>query len=139
MKNKFEALKAFQSWPREWQELCAEYWAESGASVPVALQEPSKPALPAIGDPFPFDGPKIGFGCIDQGEMKLEATLEPRGRTEYTLREIDFLESLIHGGFKATAAIKRFCERFGDLHPHASINTQYYKRRRVLIERGEFK
>ena len=39
MKNKFEALKAFQSWPREWQELCAEYWAEGDASVPVALQE----------------------------------------------------------------------------------------------------
>ena len=36
MKNKFEALKAFQSWPREWQELCAEYWAsddEPKASV----------------------------------------------------------------------------------------------------------
>ena len=29
MKNKFEALKAFMSWPREWQELCAEFWAES--------------------------------------------------------------------------------------------------------------
>ena len=28
MKNKFEALKAFQSWPREWQELCAEFWME---------------------------------------------------------------------------------------------------------------
>ena len=27
MKNKFEALKAFQSWPRDWQELCAEFWA----------------------------------------------------------------------------------------------------------------
>jgi hypothetical protein len=27
MKNKFEALKAFMSWPREWQELCAEFWA----------------------------------------------------------------------------------------------------------------
>jgi len=26
--NKFDALKQFQSWPREWQELCGEYWAE---------------------------------------------------------------------------------------------------------------
>ena len=107
MKNKFEALKAFMSWPREWQELCAEYWAESGASVPVALQEPSKPALPAIGDPFPFDGPKIGFGCIDQGEMKLGATPIRRAATKrpvlhfmrYTrdeLGEIDFY--LSNGG-----------------------------------------
>ena len=39
MKNKFEALKAFMNWPRDWQELCAEYWAEGDASVPVALQE----------------------------------------------------------------------------------------------------
>ena len=26
--NKFDALKQFQSWPEDWQELCAEYWAE---------------------------------------------------------------------------------------------------------------
>ena len=39
MQNKFEALKAFQSWPREWQELCAEYWAEGDVSVPMALQD----------------------------------------------------------------------------------------------------
>jgi hypothetical protein len=29
MKNKFEALNAFQSWPENWQRLCAEYWAEN--------------------------------------------------------------------------------------------------------------
>ena len=29
MKNKFEALTAFQSWPEDWQRLCAEYWAEN--------------------------------------------------------------------------------------------------------------
>lgn len=29
MKNKFEALEAFRSWPGEWQELCAEFWAEN--------------------------------------------------------------------------------------------------------------
>ena len=28
MKNKFEALAAFQSWPKDWQQLCAEFWAE---------------------------------------------------------------------------------------------------------------
>jgi len=28
--NKFEALKQFQSWPPEWQRLCAEYWIETG-------------------------------------------------------------------------------------------------------------
>jgi hypothetical protein len=29
MKNKFEALSTFQSWPEDWQRLCAEYWAEN--------------------------------------------------------------------------------------------------------------
>ena len=133
MQNKFEALKAFQSWPRGWQELCAEYWASD--------EEPDQQRFTAINlevakIPTTIRNP---FDCIDKGEMKLEATLEPSGRTKYTLREIDFLESLIHGGFKAPAAIERFCERFGDLHPHDSIYTKYYKRRRVLIERGEFK
>ena len=65
MKNKFEALKAFQSWPRDWQELCAEFWAESDTSVPVVLQDGgvrftsrAEPALPAIGDPWPYDEPR---------------------------------------------------------------------------------
>lgn len=29
MRNKFEALTAFQSWPEDWQRLCAEYWTEN--------------------------------------------------------------------------------------------------------------
>jgi len=51
--NKFDALKQFQSWPREWQELCGEYWAECEESftvpsptakvaVKVAIQHPSR-------------------------------------------------------------------------------------------------
>ena len=79
MKNKFEALKAFMSWPREWQELCAEFWASDDepkvsvwttsdklATVGQLMQaEPVRDcidqgemklgALPAIGDPFPYD------------------------------------------------------------------------------------
>jgi hypothetical protein len=27
--NKFDALKTFQSWPPDWQRLCAEYWIET--------------------------------------------------------------------------------------------------------------
>ena len=51
--NKFEALRIFQSWPREWQELCGEYWAECEESftvpsptakvaVKVAVHHPSR-------------------------------------------------------------------------------------------------
>jgi hypothetical protein len=63
MKNKFEALKAFQSWPREWQELCAEFWAESDTTFEARLdakQSEANPVglvLPAIGDPWPYDEP----------------------------------------------------------------------------------
>ena len=62
MKNKFEALKAFQSWPRDWQELCAEFWAESDTTFEARLDarqsevNPGGLVLPAIGDPFPYDG-----------------------------------------------------------------------------------
>ena len=63
MKNKFEALKAFMSWPREWQELCAEFWAESDTTFEARLdakQSEANPVglvLPAIGDPWPYDEP----------------------------------------------------------------------------------
>ena len=59
MKNKFEALKAFQSWPRDWQELCAEFWASD--------DEP---------DQQRFTAADLAIApvrdCIDQGEMKFE-------------------------------------------------------------------
>ena len=46
MKNKFEALKAFQSWPREWQELCAEFWAsdEEPKAEQLVQAEPQQAA-----------------------------------------------------------------------------------------------
>lgn len=37
MKNKFEALSTFQSWPEDWQRLCAEYWAENDRGEKVAV------------------------------------------------------------------------------------------------------
>lgn len=37
MKNKFEALSAFQQWPEDWQRLCAEYWAENDKGEQVAV------------------------------------------------------------------------------------------------------
>ena len=39
MKNKFEALNAFQSWPEDWQRLCAEYWAENDRGVRDAAEK----------------------------------------------------------------------------------------------------
>lgn len=42
MKNKFEALTAFQSWPEDWQRLCAEYWAENDKPKGVESVKPRK-------------------------------------------------------------------------------------------------
>jgi hypothetical protein len=81
--NKFEALKQFQGWPPEWQRLCAEYWAETdeGSDMRLAADRETLRkveaawttadkiqaagelvqrgvALPAPGDPWPFDQPK---------------------------------------------------------------------------------
>ena len=117
MKNKFEALKAFQSWPREWQELCAEYWAEGDASVPAASQEPSKPALPAIGDPFPYDGPKIGFGCIDNGEAKVEATPKKKGRERWSIKQQEYLVKCMD----QCGVQKRAAEMFLRRYPGRSV------------------
>lgn len=68
MKNKFEALEAFMNWPRDWQGLCAEFWAESD-------DEPDQQRFTAINlevakIPTTIRNP---FECIDQGEMKLKA------------------------------------------------------------------
>ena len=63
MKNKFEALKAFMDWPREWQDLCAEFWAEGDTTFDARLDarrseaNPVGLVLPAIGDPWPYDEP----------------------------------------------------------------------------------
>ena len=59
MKNKFEALKAFMSWPREWQELCAEFWASDDEPDQQRFKAADL-AIAPVRD------------CIDQGEMKLE-------------------------------------------------------------------
>jgi hypothetical protein len=44
--NKFEALKQFQSWPEDWQELCAEYLSVGKGSftVPSPTQDQPKAA-----------------------------------------------------------------------------------------------
>ena len=44
--NKFDALKMFQSWPPEWQRLCAECWIETGEDRPAVK-------LPRCDDPIP--------------------------------------------------------------------------------------
>ena len=95
MKNKFEALKAFMNWPRDWQELCAEFWAESDTSVPVVLQDGgvrftsrAEPALPAIGDPWPYGTPK----AMGRPRKKL---ISKRPNRAWTQAEWDYLDQCL--------------------------------------------
>ena len=93
MKNKFEALKAFQSWPQEWQELCAEFWASD--------EEP---------DQQRFTAEDLAIApvrdCIDQGEMKLDPMPVRRATTKrpvlhfmrYTRDELQEIALLLSGG-----------------------------------------
>ena len=94
MKNKFEALKAFMNWPREWQDLCAEFWASDGEPDQQRFTAADLAVAPVR-------------DCIDQGEMKLEPMPVRRAAAKrpvlhfmrYTrdeLREIDFY--LSNGG-----------------------------------------
>ena len=63
--NKFEALKQFQSWPPEWQRLCAEYWIETGEIEPTQAPRTFGDKIQAAGEwvqrdpiPMPSDQPK---------------------------------------------------------------------------------
>ena len=113
MKNKFEALKAFQSWPREWQELCAEFWAEGDAGVPVALQEGGvRFTVLTTADKLPTASQLMQAGpvrdCIDQGEMKLRATPVRRAAAKrpvlhfmrYTRDELEWIDLHLKNGYR---------------------------------------
>lgn len=56
--NKFKALEQFQSWPPEWQRLCAEYCIETGEDKPETPCNVE--ARFRNGDPvsIPFERPK---------------------------------------------------------------------------------
>ena len=39
--SKFKALSTFQSWPKDWQKLCVEYWSECSGEGIVILMYPN--------------------------------------------------------------------------------------------------
>jgi hypothetical protein len=103
--NKFEALKQFQSWPPEWQRLCAEYWIETGEgedrpAVQVWTTADKVQAagelvqrgvtLPMPGDPWPFDQPKAA--------AKVAAVKPARNFMRYTRDELTEVDSHVSEG-----------------------------------------
>ena len=117
MKNKFEALKAFMSWPREWQELCAEYWAEGDASVPVALQDGGvRFTVLTTSDKLATAGQLMQAepvrDCIDKGERKLEAT-RFRKCKPWSIAESEYLvKCTSENTGKLSCAVSKFLERY---------------------------
>ena len=130
MKNKFEALKAFQSWPREWQELCAEFWAENEepdqqrfkvinldvAKTPTTIrnsfecidQGEMKPgALPAIGDSFPYDRTRA---------VRRAAKVQPM--KPWSMADDEALVKLHDTGIRRSQIIMRFMAD----HPYRTFN-----------------
>ena len=127
MKNKFEALKAFQSWSRDWQELCAEYWAEGDASVPVALQEGG----------VRFTGqmlPSQSHECQIK-PRKCDANLEKRYRNfsppkPWSAAETEWLVKLHDSGLKRSEIIMRFMLNH-PLRSHNSVASRHDHLRRL--------
>jgi hypothetical protein len=101
--NKFDALKQFQSWPREWQELCSEYWVEAGDPVTGI-------ALPMPNEPFPFDQSKAA--------PKVAVQHPSRNGMRYTRDELTEVDSHMVEGRGPSEV--------------ASIMTRKYPRQRTL-------
>lgn len=119
MKNKFEALEAFQSWPREWQELCAEFTLVTLDQLlkaePVRDRidqgEMKLKALPAIGDPFPYDRTKAVRK--QRAAAKKIVPINRRDSAGFTLEELRYAKSGIELGVKPCLLAEDMAGRFG--------------------------
>ena len=93
MKNKFEALSTFQQWPRDWQHLCAEYWAAS------AMREGIKP------DALPTEKPESTQAII----RKRKKVFRPRF---WTAIELEYLHKCHQSHTRNADAAKMFLEKY---------------------------
>ena len=113
MKNKFEALKAFMDWPREWQDLCAEFWAEGDTTFDARLDarrseaNPVGLVLPAIGDPFPYDRTRAVRRAAKTQPMK-----------PWSMADDEALVKLHDSGIRRSQIIMRFMAD----HPYRTFN-----------------
>ncbi len=110
MKNKFEALKAFMNWPRDWQELCAEFWAsddEPDQQRFTAADLAIAPTLPAIGDPFPYDRTRAVRRAAKTQPMK-----------PWSMADDEALVKLHDSGIRRSQIIMRFMAD----HPYRTFN-----------------
>jgi hypothetical protein len=113
--NKFDALKQFQSWPREWQELCGEYWAE--CEEPFTLPSPTIQDQPKV-------APKPGY-------------LSGADFAAYELKEI---EDLLDSGCNQSEAARVMHDRHGQARSLGAYKlkaNQVDQQRRGVRERSK--
>jgi hypothetical protein len=123
VKSKFEALKAFMSWPREWQELCAECWAENdepdqqrfkAAGLAIApardcidQREMKLKGIPSIDDPLPYDQTRA---------VRRAAKVQPM--KPWSMADDEALVKLHDTGIRRSQIIMRFMAD----HPYRTFN-----------------
>ena len=108
--NKFEALRQFQSWPTEWQRLCAEYWIETGETAVESTQrDPTKVAKVASTQ-----------GCT------------PIYRGEFGIIEREYLAKCHHETSTRRGAANMFLDRY----PGRSVQAVEIKIRKMLDASG---
>lgn len=134
MKNKFEALKAFMDWPKDWQQLCAEFLASD--------DEPKQQRFTAADLAI---APLREY--INQGEMRLQP--QPRRaarpdavgsmhglravyRGDFGIAEREYLAKCHH----ETRTRRQAASMFLDRYPGRSLQAVEIKIRKMLDANG---
>lgn len=123
MKSKFEALKAFMSWPREWQDLCAEFWAESDEPAVSVWATPDK--LATEGKLMQSEPQRAANAASMQG-------CKPIYRGDFGIAEREYLAKCHH----ETRTRREAANMFLDRYPGRSVQAVEIKIRKMLDANG---
>jgi hypothetical protein len=122
MKNKFEALNAFQSWPEDWQRLCAEYWAENdkpSGSVTTSLHP--------MWEELHQRASKVAEECYPQAVAKVVENVKPRKRKKVSsarrwhAQELEWLVFCTDQAKPKAQGIRDFLRRYTDREFEACV------------------
>ena len=83
MRNKFEALNAFQSWPEDWQRLCAEYWTESDKPKDIYQAHVEPDAVAKIAQAVRSQACKVLRKKVKTGSPTASRASRPFTKEEY--------------------------------------------------------
>lgn len=119
MKNKFEALTEFMQWPKEWQRLCAEFWAEG--------EEPQE---------VRFDARQLAIEPLQRAARPDAVALLQAGRPIYRgdfgIAEREYLAKCHH----ETRTRRQAANMFLDRYPGRSVQAVEIKIRKMLDANG---